>query len=296
MGIKIKRKTRDALIAYLFLLPGLVCFFVFFAGPIFYSLVISFFHFNVFSSPVFIDLDNYLRIFLDPASHFWDFLSNTLFFLLAIPFSLTLSLILALLVNQKLKGITFFKTVYFLPVITSLVTVALMWEFVLDKDFGLLNSFISMMGFSKIEWFGTPFVAKISISLMLIWKSAGYNMLIYLVAIKGIPLEYYESMQIDGASSWQRFWSITFPLLAPAHFFLTITNVIETFQLFGPIYIITKGGPAAGTWTLIFEVYSKAYQEFEMGYASAVSWILFLLMLGITFFQWRFIGKKIHYA
>jgi multiple sugar transport system permease protein len=294
--MKIKRKTRDALIAYLFLLPGLVSFFLFFAGPILYSLIISFFKFNIFSTPVFIDLDNYIRIFTNPNSHFLDFLSNTLFFLFAIPFSLALSIILALLVNQKLKGITFFKTVYFLPVITSLVTVALMWEFVLDKDFGLLNSFISFLGFSKISWFGNPFLAKVSISLMLIWKSAGYNMLIYLVAIKGIPQEYYESMQIDGANSWQRFWSITFPLLAPAHFFLIITSVIETFQLFGPIYIVTKGGPAAGTWTLIFEVYSKAYQEFEMGYASAVSWILFLLMLGITYFQWKFIGKKIHYT
>ena len=207
-----------------------------------------------------------------------------------------LSLFLALLVNHKLRGITFFRTVYFLPVIASMITVALLWEFILDKDFGLLNSFLAWLGFSKVDWFGNSLAAKIGISLMLIWKSAGYNMLIYLAALQGIPEQYYEAMQIDGANRWQRFKNVTFPLLAPAHFFLLITSVIGTFQLFGPIYVMTKGGPVTGTWTLIYEVYWKAYREFEMGYAAAVSWILFLLMLVITLVQWRFLGKKVHYA
>jgi multiple sugar transport system permease protein len=296
MKIILQRKTRNTIVGYLFLLPGLFCFVSLFAGPILYSLAISFFQFNIFSSPVFIDMGNYYRILFDPGSHFWDFLYNTTFFILAIPFTLALSLLLATLVNHKLRGMTIFKTIYFLPAIASIITIALIWEFLLDKDFGLLNSFLSIFGFSKTEWFRDSLTAKIGISLMLIWKSAGYNMLIYLAALKGIPPEYYEAMQIDGASAWQRFKSITFPLLAPAHFFLIITSIIETFQLFGPIYIITRGGPATGTWTLIFEVYSKAYQEFEMGYASAVSWILFIIMLGITLLQWKYIGKKVHYA
>jgi ABC-type sugar transport system permease subunit len=209
---------------------------------------------------------------------------------------LALSLFLALLVNVKLRGISLFRTIHFLPVIASMITVALLWEFILDKDFGLLNSFLAWLGFSKVDWFGNSLAAKIGISLMLIWKSAGYNMLIYLAALQGIPEQYYEAMQIDGANRWQRFKNVTFPLLAPAHFFLLVTSVIGTFQLFGPIYVMTKGGPVTGTWTLIFEVYWKAYQEFEMGYAAAVSWVLFLLMLGITLVQWKFIGKKVHYA
>jgi ABC-type sugar transport system permease subunit len=216
--------------------------------------------------------------------------------MLAIPIGLALSLFLAMLVNHKIKGITFFKTIYFLPVIASMITVALLWEFILDRDFGLLNSFLSLFGFSKVDWFADPLKAKIGISLMIIWKSTGYNMLIYLASLQGIPEQYYEAMQMDGASKWQRFKSITFPLLAPAHFFLIITSVIETFQLFGPVYVMTRGGPAMGTWTLIYEVYWKAYQEFEMGYASAVSWVLFLMMLGITLFQWRFLGRRVHYA
>jgi multiple sugar transport system permease protein len=294
--LKLNKTTKSALIGYAFLLPGIISLILFMVGPILYSFVLSFFSFNIFSSPVFTDLDNYIRLLFDPHSHFWEFLYNTLFFLLSIPIGLILSLFLALLVNHKLRGITFFRTVYFIPVIASMITVALLWEFILDKDFGLLNSFLAWLGFSKVDWFGNSLAAKIGISLMLIWKSAGYNMLIYLAALQGIPEQYYEAMQIDGANRWQRFKNVTFPLLAPAHFFLLITSVIGTFQLFGPIYVMTKGGPVTGTWTLIYEVYWKAYQEFEMGYAAAVSWILFLLMLLITLVQWRFLGKRVHYA
>jgi ABC-type sugar transport system permease subunit len=292
----ITKKTKSALIGYTFLLPGIVSLILFMAGPIIYSFILSFFSFNIFSSPVFVDLENYIRLLFDPNSHFWEFLNHTIFFLFSIPIGLALSLFLALLVNVKLRGISLFRTIYFLPVIASMITVALLWEFILDKDFGLLNMFLELLGFSKIDWFGNSLAAKIGISLMLIWKSAGYNMLIYLAAMQGIPEQYYEAMQIDGANRWQRFKNVTFPLLAPAHFFLLITSVIGTFQLFGPIYVMTKGGPVTGTWTLIFEVYWKAYQEFEMGYAAAVSWMLFLLMLVITLVQWKLIGKRVHYA
>ncbi len=290
--MKLNRRTRAAVIGYSFLLPNIIGFLIFMAGPVFYSLVLSFFRYDIFSPLLFIDLDNYIYLFLDKNSHFWEFLYNTVFFIFAVPLTMGFSLILAILVNRKMKGITIFRTIYFLPVVASMITIALIWEFILDKDFGLMNSFLNLLGFSKIDWFGDAFNAKIGISLMLIWKSAGYNMLIYLAALQGIPNQLYEAARIDGAGWWHRFRSVTLPMLAPAHLFLLVTGMISTFQLFGPIYVMTEGGPVTGTWTLIFEMYWKGYQEFEMGYAASVSWVLFLLMLSIALIHWRWLRKK----
>lgn len=290
------RQTRHALIGYAFLLPNLLGFVVFLAGPILFSFVLSFYRWNIFSPATFIDLQNYVRILFDPGSQFWTYLGNTLFFMLGIPIGLGFALFLALLVNQRLRAIGLFRTLYFLPVVASMITVALLWEYILNREHGLLNQFLGQFGVQPLFWLGDPLLAKVGIILMRIWKTAGYNMLIYLAALQAIPEEYYEAARMDGAGHRAQFLHITFPLLAPANFFLIVTNIIGTFQLFGPIYVLTRGGPGKGTWTLIYEVFFKAYREFDMGYAAAVSWILFVLMFVVTLVQWRYVGRRVEYS
>jgi multiple sugar transport system permease protein len=296
MSLFKSRQARHAAIGYAFLLPNLLGFVIFLAGPILFSFLLSFFRWNIFAQPVFVDLANYARILFDPESGFWLYLGNTLFFMLGIPIGLAFSLVLALLVNQRLRGITIFRTLYFLPVVASMITVALLWEYILNREQGLLNQLLGLFGIKPLFWLGDPLLAKIGIMLMLIWKTAGYNMLIYLAALHGIPEEYYEAARMDGAGRVGQFLNITFPLLAPANFFLLVTGVIGTFQLFGPIYVLTDGGPGKGTWTLLWEIYWKAYREFNMGYAAAVSWILFALMFVVTLIQWRYVGRRVEYG
>ncbi len=290
------RRTRHALIGYAFLAPNLAGFIVFLAGPILFSFVLSFFRWNIFSNPVFVDLANYSRIFFDAHSGFWPYLGNTLFLMLGVPVGLAFALVLALLVNQPLRGISFFRTVYFLPVVASMISVALLWEYLLSRGQGLINQLLGLFGIKPLFWLGDPLLAKIGIVMLLIWKSAGYNMLIYLAALQGIPAEYYEAARMDGAGRLAQFFHVTFPLLAPANFFLVVTGIIGSFQLFGPIYVLTEGGPGKGTWTLLWEIYWKAYREFNMGYAAAVSWVLFALMLVVTLIQWRYVGRRVEYG
>jgi ABC-type sugar transport system permease subunit len=289
------RQHRDRWIAYAFLLPNIIGFLLFMLGPIIASLVMSLFHWDIFTAPTFIDWDNFSEIF-SRRSGFWMYLQNTIFFSLSVPLGLVLALFLALILNQPLRGMSIFKTVYFLPVVSSAIAVAIIWQWLLNKDFGILNAVLIKLGFSAVDWLGSPLMAKISIVLMTVWKGLGYNILIYLAALQSIPDELYEAAHLDGAASWRRFLHITLPLLGPAHLFLFITGFIATFQLFGPIYVMTQGGPLKGTWSLVYEIWWKAFREFRMGYAAALSWILFAIIFVVTLVQWRYAERKIHYS
>jgi multiple sugar transport system permease protein len=285
--------TRHALIAYAFLLPNIIGFLVFTLGPILYSFVISFFHWNIFSQPFFVDLDNYVKIFTSPDSKFWHYLSNTFFFLMSVPLQMGMALLLAVLLNQRVKGTTFFKVIYFVPVVVSVVSITMLWRYVFDAQNGLLNQLLVALGGPRITWLADPLWTKPAISMMIMWQSAAYSVIIYYAALQGIPDHLYEVARLDGAGWWRQFWRITFPLLAPSHFFLLITGFIGILQLFAPIYLV---GAQDSTWTIIYEIYWKAYQEFEMGYAAALSWVLFIMIFIITAIQWRYIGKRVHYA
>ncbi|MDZ7361104.1 MAG: sugar ABC transporter permease [candidate division KSB1 bacterium] len=289
------RQQRDRWIAYAFLLPNIIGFLLFMLGPIIASLVMSLFRWDIFTAPTFIDWDNFSEIF-SRRSGFWLYLQNTIFFSLSVPLGLMLALFLALILNQPLRGMSIFKTIYFLPVVSSAIAVAIIWQWLLNKDFGIINALLIKCGFTAVDWLGSPLMAKISIVLMTVWKGLGYNILIYLAALQSIPDELYEAAHLDGAASWRRFLHITLPLLGPAHLFLFITGFIATFQLFGPIYVMTQGGPLKGTWSLVYEIWWKAFREFRMGYAAALSWILFAIIFVVTLVQWRYAERKIHYS
>ena len=289
------RPKKDYLIALAFLLPNVLGFLLFTAGPSVASLGMSVFRWDLFSEPRFVDLDHYAEI-LFGESGFWHYLGNTAFFAMSVPLSLLLGLGFALILNRSTRGFTFLKSLYFLPVISSGIAIAIIWQWLLNKDFGIINSLLMHLGSSPIDWLGTPWTAKGSIVLLTIWKTLGYNILIYLAALQGIPAAFYEAAGLDGASRFHRFYHITLPLLGPAHLFLFVTGFIATFQLFGPIYVMTEGGPLKGTWSLVYEIWWVAFREFRMGYAAAFSWILFALIFIATAMQWRIGDKRVHYS
>lgn len=291
----VKQSIRHALIGYAFLLPNIVGLLLFTLGPILFSFFISFFDWNLFSGPVFVDTANYARIFLDPDSEFWSYFGNTMFFLIVVPLQMGLALAMAYLLNQRVRGTTVFKVIYFVPVVVSIVSIAILWEYILDTENGLLNQILALLGVRKIAWLGEPQWVKPGISMMVVWQSAAFSTIIYFAALQGVPEHLYEVATIDGAGKWKQFWKITFPLLTPSHFFLLITGFIGTLQLFAPIYVMMHGVPGAAR-NIIFEVYWKAYHEFEMGYASALSWVLFLLIFIVSGIQWKYIGKRVHYG
>jgi len=199
---------------------------------------------------------------------------------------------LALLVNQKLKGIVIFRTIYFMPVVSSMVAVALLWRWLYNPDFGLINSFLRILGIKNPPlWLASTTWAKPAIMLMWIWRGAGYNMLLYLAALQGIPEQLYEAASIDGANGWQKFWHITLPTLAPTNFFIIVMSIIGGFQAFGEIYVMTGGGPAGSTTTIVYYIYNNAFLWYKMGYAAAISWFLFVIIFTATLIQWKY-GKE----
>jgi multiple sugar transport system permease protein len=291
----VRQSLRHAFVGYAFLLPNIIGFLLFTLGPILFSFIISFFNWNPFSTPVFVDTANYARIFVSRESEFWSYFGNTMFFLIVVPVQMALALAMAYLLNQKLRGSLAFKVIYFVPVVVSVVSIAILWEYILDPENGLLNQLLSVFGTRKIAWFAEPQWTKPGVSMMVVWQSAALSTIIYYAALQGVPDHLYEAATIDGASRWKQFWRITFPLLTPSHFFLLITGFIGTLQLFAPIYVMTHGTPGSAR-TIIFEVYWKAYHEFEMGYASALSWVLFVLIFFVSGIQWKYIGKRVHYV
>ncbi|MCK5572685.1 MAG: sugar ABC transporter permease [Bacteroidetes bacterium] len=286
---------RHALIGYAFLLPNIIGFLLFTFGPIVFSFFVSFFDWNLFSTPTFVDTANYRTMFTSPGSHFWDYFGNTLFFLIVVPVQMTIALATAYLLNENLRGNLLFKAIFFIPLVLSVVSIAIVWEYILDTENGLLNHLLAFLGAGKIPWLFDPFWAKVGISLMVVWQGSAFGTIIYYAALQGIPDQLYEVARLDGASRLRQFWSITVPLLGPTHFFLSVTGFIASLQLFAPIYVMTHG-TAGGAHNIIFEIYWKAYHEFQMGYASALSWVLFILIFILTAIYWKYLGKKAEYA
>jgi multiple sugar transport system permease protein len=285
------RTVRHAFIGYAFLLPNIIGFLMFTLGPILFSFLISFFNWNLFSRPVFVDTANYETMFLPAGSQFWNYAGNSLFFLLVVPVQMAVALTAAYFLNVNLKGSLFFKVFFFLPVVLSIVSVAIIWTYILDTENGLLNLTLGLMGIPKIAWLYDSAWIKIGISLLAVWQGSAFGTIVYFAALQGIPDQLYEVATLDGAGRWRQFRSITLPLLAPTHFFLGITGVIGALQLFAPIYVMTHG-TAGGAHNLIVEVYWKAYHEFQMGYSSALSWVLFILIFLLSIFYWKYLSKR----
>ena len=301
---KLTDSTKEALAGYGFLLPNFIGFLVFTSIPVLVSLALSFMKVDLISDPkVFkvVGLDNFRQLFGDP--YFWKYCWNTVVLMLAIPFSIAGSLILALALNQKIKGVVFFRTIYFLPTICSGVAIYVLWRLIYNSDFGVLNTLIAKFGallhlpLKGPNWLTDEAWAKPALIIMGIWQAVGgYNMILYLAALQGVPRDLYEAAEIDGASGWQKFWAVTWPQISPTTFFIATMSIIGGFQAgFDPAYIMTGGGPNGSTTTIIYYIYNNAFQWQQMGYAAAISWFLFLVILIITIAKWKVFGKLVHY-
>ncbi len=291
-----KRKERRILtISLTFISPSFIHLVVFVFTPIIFSAYLSLHRWDiVVPEKPFVGLGNFSDMAGD--SMFWNALKNTLLYSLNVPFGMALSLIVALMMHRKLKGLNILRTLYFLPSVTSFVAIALVWMWIYHPTFGAANFFLSLVGLPPQQWLNSSGSAMISIMIFTIWMGIGYQMVIFLAGLQGIPEEFYEAARIDGASRWQRFWSITLPLLKPTTFFILVTSFIASFQVFTTVYIMTAGGPVRSTDVIVYHIYQSAWEQLRMGYASAMSWVLFVIIMIATWIQFKLMGKGVDYT
>lgn len=277
--------------AYIFILPAFSLLLIFLIIPIINAFWMGFTNYGIGISLRWVGLQNYEVLFQNKL--FWKSLANTAYFsALIIPLGTFTSLMLALLVNMKIRGIAFFRTAYFIPVVTSLVVTSLIWQWILDPSYGLLNHLLKKVGLPTCEWLKDPNWAMPSIVLMTLWYSAGYEMLIFLAGLQGIPKSLYESARIDGANKIQSFWHITVPLLKPVTFYIVVMYCIWAFQLFTQVYITTKGGPLNSTTTVVYQIYIYAFRWFKLGYAASWSFVLAGIIFILTLINMKVFKEK----
>jgi len=243
----------------------------------------------------FIGLENYTRMF--QSSEFWQVLGNTAVYTIGtIPINMALSLWVAHILNKKLVGRKFLRTAFFAPVIISPVAAAVIWRWMYDPNFGLINYSISFLGIDAVNWLNEPTAAMFALIIMGVWKTFGINMVLFSAGLQGIPDNYFEAAELDGAGKWAKFWHITIPMLAPTTFFILIMSMISSFQVFDIVYVLTSGGPMGSTKVLVFYVYEYAFKFFEMGYASAISYFLFAVLFVLTMAQVKYLKSKVYGA
>ena len=317
-------RRNQSLAALSFLSPNLIGFLTFTAGPVLVSLVAAFSNWDLQHTIPFrwIGFANFWELLTD--QNFWLYLFNTLYMMLGIPIAIAGSLLVAVLLNQKIRGVIVYRTMFYLPSFTAGIALLILWKALFNPDFGPINATLDWIfkvfgihGVTLPQWLsslnnllGVPpesltpmrrffgLGARDAMILIGIWTAiGGNNMLLYLAALSNVPPELYEAAQMDGAGAWQRFWNITWPQVAPTTFFIVIMSVIGGLQAgFEQARVLTRGGPANTTTTLAYYIYIKAFQEFRMGYASALAWILFALIFGFTLLYWRWAGRDVAYA
>jgi multiple sugar transport system permease protein len=296
-----KSSTKETVAGYGFLAPNFLGFMIFTSIPVLASLVLAFFRWDLLSPPIFSGFDNFINLMKD--SYFWQYCYNTLFLMLGIPLGMAGSLLIALAMNQKLKGIVFFRTVFFLPSVCVPIAIFMLWRIIYNSDFGLLNTMIHRFGeiihvpLRGPQWLTDEAWAKPALIIMGLWQGiGGTNMILYLAALQGVPRDLYEAAEIDGANPWHKFWNVTWPMISPTTFFILIMSVIGGFQSgFDAAFVMTGGGPNGSTTTIMYYIYNNAFQWFKMGYAAAIAWFLFLVIFVVTVVKWRFLGKTVHY-
>ncbi|OEO31713.1 sugar ABC transporter permease [Devosia insulae DS-56] len=266
------------------LLPSLAGMVVFLMAPVLSSLVLSFSQWDLIGEISWVGIDNYVTAFADPAV--LGALRNTLTFILGyLPSVVIIALGLALLLNRRIRGRVVFRAIYFVPVVTSWVAVSLIWKWLLNPQYGLVNFALGAVGIKGPGWLFDPAWAMTGVILTSVWKDIGFVTVIYLAGLQDIPEPLYEAAALDGATPWQQFWSITFPMLAPTTFFVTTISLISSFQVFDQVWIMTQGGPAGATSVMVELIYKNAFSYYKMGYASAISWVLFALIFAVTIAQ-----------
>lgn len=279
----------------LFVLPSLVPLALFTLAPMFASLGLSFVRWDLLRPPKFVGLTNFVNILGDPDVH--ASVGHTLFFIAGyLPLVYVGGLLLALALSRRLRGSAFFRAAYFLPVVTSWVVVALVWKWLLNPDDGVVNFTLGVIGIQGPGWWTDPAWAMPSIILASAWKDLGFVMVILLAGLQSISADYYEAAEVDGAGRWARFRYVTLPLLAPSSFFVLVISLINNFQAFDQIWVMTNGGPAGATSVVVEQVVRHAFSYGQMGYASALSWLLFAVILAVTAAQFRIQSRWVTYV
>jgi len=286
---------QDALVSYGFLLPAVAGLLLFSIVPLVYSLFISLNRWDAFRGPLgFVGLDNYQTLLQDPS--FWRALRNTAYYAVwQVPLQSALALGLALLVQRPLRGVGLFRAAYYLPVVLSMVVASALWRIILDSQSGLVNSVLVAIGLPRQPFLLSTTLTLPTLAVALSWKWAGFSMLVFLAGLQGIPPDYYEAAQIDGASVWQQFWRITLPLLRRPAAFVVVTTSVNAFKLFTPVYIITQGGPQESTTTIVYQVFQNAFRYNKLDMASAMGFVLLLVLLLLTAIQLRWLRGGVEY-
>jgi multiple sugar transport system permease protein len=290
---RLRPQLRVDIAGYLFIAPWLIHFLVLIAAAMIHSLRLSFGETDLFTGYTFVGLRNYSRMLDDRL--FWQALRVTAIYTFTIvPLNVMLALMIAMLLNRKLIARGLWRLLFYMPAIVQGAAVAVLWGYVLNPRFGLLNQGLAFLGIDGPRWLYSETWALPGIILMGLW-GAGSAMLLYLAGLQGIPTQLYEAADIDGANGWHRFWSVTLPMLTPTIFFNLVLNIIGSFQVFTQSYVLTGGGPNNATLTMVLYLYRRAFVHFDFGYAAALAWVLFLIILGFTILVVRSADRWVHY-
>jgi multiple sugar transport system permease protein len=288
-----KPTQRRTIVGYIFIMPFILGFLLWFLIPALTSLWMAFQDWNMINPPEFVALDNFRDLFTDKL--FWQALKvTTVYTAISVPLNMVVAFALAMLMNTKVRGIAVFRTIYYMPSIVPAVANAVLWAWILNSEFGLLNALLHAVGLPKVLWLQKPEWALPALILMSLWGLGG-TMVTYLAGLQGIPDVFYEAAEIDGAGAWTKLRSITIPLMSPVIFFNLIMGIISTFQIFTAGYLITDGGPQNATLFYVLYLYRNAFQYLSMGYAAALAWVLFFIIMGLTAFIFRGIGRLVYY-
>ena len=284
-----KMSNSERIAAWIFIMPAVMGIIIFIIIPIFFSFGLSFAKWDLLNPIEFVGFDNYKEILTEPL--FGKILLNTVIFALATSiFGVIIPLILASILNRKIRGSEFFKTAYFLPFITPMIVIGIIWQWIFDPNIGLLNKVLQI----HVNWLYDPHWAMPALIIVSVWKLIGYNMIIFLSSLSGISNSMFEAAKIDGASPLETFFYVTIPLLSPTIFFVVIITAVSSFQIFDLIYLMTQGGPLDSTNVLVYAIYKNAFEYFNAGKASAIAYVLFIIILILTLIQWN-LRKKLVY-
>ena len=289
-----KRERKMVGSAISFLAPSLVHLIVFIVTPIAFAAYLSMHSWDiVVPDQPFVGIGNFKEMMSD--HNFWNALKNTLVYSLNVPLGMAISLVVALMMHKRVTGIGLLRTLYFLPSVTSFVAIALVWMWLYHPSFGAANFLLSLAGLPPLQWLNSTQTAMIAVIIFSVWLGIGYQMVIFLAGLQSIPEELYEAARMDGATNWQNFRRITLPLLRPTTYFILVTSLIGSFQVFTSIYVMTAGGPVRSTDVIVYHIYQAAWEQLRMGYASAMSWVLFAIIMVATWIQFKVMGREIEY-
>jgi ABC-type sugar transport systems, permease components len=287
-------KRKEYAWAYLFISAPILGFLLFAFIPLSYSVYVSFTEYSGYQAPVFTGTANYVKLAMDDEL-FWKTLFNTFYSALSIPIGMAVALGIAMALNQKVRGIRFFRTMFFLPTISSVIALTLLWKWIFNDSYGLLNYLLELVGVQGPAWLSSETWAMPAMIIQGVWAGLGINMVLYLAALQGVPQSFHEAAEIDGASRWQRFVRITIPCISPTTLYILITSTITALQDFPRFQIMTEGGPNYSTTTIVYYLFQNAFRYMSMGYASAMAWALGLLILAITLLNFWLSRRWVHY-